>query len=346
MSPCCSKRICNGCVHANQMREAAESLERKCPFCRHPVTKSQEQAKNNFKRVAAIDAVAMCQMGLIRFKDGDYDTAFEYWTKATGLGDMASHYNLSLLYKKGLGVEKDEKMEVYHLEQAAISGHPLARFNLAVVEWNNGRQERAIKHWIIAATQGDDDALQYLRERYPRFVRKEDFAAALRAHQAAIDATKSLQREAATEYAIRNNINGQGGSTSPPNDGMVCSVPKSTWANKAYYKSLLILEYPSLPRSITFCTSSLKLECHFNYVGLTFPAKAQISRRNAAQFTFSCTLVDPPVITHFASVTSSQLSCHSTFLCSSSVASYSYVTSLQEVIDSFFGDHAMWDRFI
>eukprot|EP00984_Skeletonema_dohrnii_P013062 scaffold5382_cov79-Skeletonema_dohrnii-CCMP3373.AAC.1 len=72
---------------------------------------------------------------------------------------------------------------------------------------------------------------------------------------------------------------------------------------------------------------------------------ASVSRCNAVQFTFSCTLVDPPVITHFASVTSSQLSCHSTFLCSSSVASYSYVTSLQEVIDSFFGDHAMWDRF-
>eukprot|EP00984_Skeletonema_dohrnii_P009217 scaffold3519_cov78-Skeletonema_dohrnii-CCMP3373.AAC.2 len=107
-------------------------------------------------------------------------------------------------------------MEVYHLEVAAIGGHPYARHGLGCYEWNNGRKERAIKHWIIAATQGDDDALQYLRKRYPRFVCKEDFAAALRAHQAAIDATKSLQREAATENAIRYNINGQGGSTSVP----------------------------------------------------------------------------------------------------------------------------------
>jgi len=217
MSPCCSKRICYGCVHANQMREEEMRLKKSCPFCRHPLPKSQEQAKMIImERVATIDPVALNRMGSIHLNDGDHDTAFEYWTKATGLGDLASHYNLSLLYRDGHGVEKDEKMEVYHLEQAAICGHPFARFNLANVEWNNGRKERAIKHWIIAATLGDDDAVKYLRQRYPRFVCKEDFAAALRAHQAAIDATKSLQREAATEYAIRNNINGQGGSTSVP----------------------------------------------------------------------------------------------------------------------------------
>ena len=44
MMACCSKIICNGCVHANQMREAAESSvpKHKCPFCRHPLPKTQE----------------------------------------------------------------------------------------------------------------------------------------------------------------------------------------------------------------------------------------------------------------------------------------------------------------
>ena len=203
MCPCCSKRICNGCVHANQMREAAESSEPKykCPFCRHPVQQSQEQAKMNMmKRVAAIDPVAMCQMGSIRFNEGDYDTAFEYWTKATGLGDVGAHFNLSRLYRKGLGVEKDKKKEVYHLERAAIGGDHVARNHLAFAEWENGRQERAIKHWIIAATLGEDNAVKCLRERYAvGLVCKEDFAAALRAYQAAVDATKSPQREAAAK---------------------------------------------------------------------------------------------------------------------------------------------------
>eukprot|EP00984_Skeletonema_dohrnii_P037014 scaffold38615_cov155-Skeletonema_dohrnii-CCMP3373.AAC.4 len=105
-------------------------------------------------------------MGSIRFNDGDYETAFEYWTKATGLRDVGSHYNLSLLYKKGLGVEKDKKNQLHHLEAAAIGGDHVERNDLAIVEWNNGKHERAIKHWIIAATLGDDNAAKYLRERY------------------------------------------------------------------------------------------------------------------------------------------------------------------------------------
>ncbi|KAK1733781.1 hypothetical protein QTG54_015636 [Skeletonema marinoi] len=211
MSPCCSKRICNGCVHANQMREAAESSEPKykCPFCRHPAPKTQEQAKMiMMKRVAASDPVAMCQMGSVRFNEGDYNTAFEYWTKATGLGDVGSHYNLSLLYMNGLGVEKDKKKRLHHLEAAAIGGDHVARNHLAIAEWENGRQERAIKHWIIAATLGDDNAVKCLRERYVvgDVVCKEDFAAALRAHQAAIDATKSPQREAAAKAVATGGL--------------------------------------------------------------------------------------------------------------------------------------------
>jgi len=155
---------------------------------------------NMMKRVAAIDPVAMCQMGSVRFNEGDYNTAFEYWTKATGLGDVGAHFNLSLLYRKGLGVEKDKKKRLHHLEAAAIGGDHVARTHLAIAEWENGRQERAIKHWIIAATLGDDDAVTCLRERYVvGLVCKEDFAAALRAHQAAVDATKSPQREAAAK---------------------------------------------------------------------------------------------------------------------------------------------------
>jgi hypothetical protein len=37
------------------------------------------------------------------------------------------------------------------------------------------------------------------------FVSKEDYAAALRGHQAALDATKSVQRKAAEEYYYGRN---------------------------------------------------------------------------------------------------------------------------------------------
>jgi TPR repeat protein len=102
------------------------------------------------------------------------------------------------LYHNGEGVEKDEKKKVYHLEEAAIGGDPYARYLLASNECRNERIDRAVKHWLIAAKLGYDGSLKPLKQCYAAgVVSKEEFAAALRAHQAAVDATKSPQREAA-----------------------------------------------------------------------------------------------------------------------------------------------------
>ena len=58
-----------------------------------------------------------------------------------------------------------------------------------------------MKHWIIAAKLGDDDALDNVKLGFmDGYVSKEEFEAALRGHQAAVDATKSEQRDAAAEY--------------------------------------------------------------------------------------------------------------------------------------------------
>jgi TPR repeat protein len=108
------------------------------------------------------------------------------------------------VYRDGEIVEKDLKKEIYHLEEAAIGGHPDARFNLACHEVMNRRIERAMKHFIIAANLGLDDALKGLKKLMEEglLVSKDDFEATLRRHQAAVDATKSKQREEA--YAFYN----------------------------------------------------------------------------------------------------------------------------------------------
>jgi TPR repeat protein len=148
------------------------------------------------KRVKVNDPLALNQVGARRLLDGDYEGAFEYLTKAVELGDVDAHYQLSVMYHEGNGVEKDEKKELHHLEEAAIAGHPVARHNLGCYEGMNGRMERAVKHLIIAANLGYDDSIKGLKEYYANGqVSKEDFAAALRAHKAAVDATKSPQRE-------------------------------------------------------------------------------------------------------------------------------------------------------
>jgi TPR repeat protein len=111
---------------------------------------------------------------------------------------MDAHYNLSVLYRRGDGVEKDAKRELYHLEEAAIGGHPEARYNLGCYEGNAGRHDIAMRHFIIAAKLGHDDALEGLKKRFQMgFLSNEDYEAALRGHQAAVDATKSEQREKA-----------------------------------------------------------------------------------------------------------------------------------------------------
>jgi len=147
------------------------------------------------------DPVALRQVGTLCIRDSDHKGAFGNFMKAAELGDADAHYQLSLLYHDGQGVEKDEKKRMYHLEKAVIGGHPDARYSLGCKEWKDRQHDRAIKHFIIAAKLGSDESLAALKQLYEKgFISKEDFATARLAHQGAVDATKSPQREAAEEF--------------------------------------------------------------------------------------------------------------------------------------------------
>ena len=185
------------------MRESDGKLQRKtCPFCRTAVPNTgAEIIEQVMKRVEANDAAAICNMGMESYMEGNHNSAFEYWTKAAALGDVLAHYQLSILYRDGQGVEKDKKKEIHHLEHAAIGGFPSARHNLGAIEKRRGRIDTAVKHYIIAAKQGFDVSLECVKDLYKAgYVNKDDFAEALRGHQAAIDATKSPQREEAAYH--------------------------------------------------------------------------------------------------------------------------------------------------
>ena len=199
---CCSKLVCNGCCYANTKRENEAGLWHRCVFCREPAVFGEEEInKRCEKRIKKNDPAAMHFLGKKLYDAGDYETALEYLTKAAELGYAGAHYDLSNLYRKGEGVDKDMKMAIYLLEEAAIAGHPSARYNLGIYEGNNGRFERARKHLIIAANLGNDDSLKAIKDLYAGgHASKEDYANALRACQAAVDATKSEEREVADAY--------------------------------------------------------------------------------------------------------------------------------------------------
>jgi TPR repeat protein len=191
----CCKLVCNGCVYADRTSSGGD----RCLFCREPgVNGEEEHRKRIMKRVKANDPNALNQMGVICFNEGDIDKAVEYWTKAAELGDAGAHYELGCMYFKGEGVEKDEEKEVYHLEKAAIGGHPKARQVLALFQAEDGNIERAVKHLIIAANLGEEESMKVLWKHYSAgHITKEELECTLRTHKAAIDATKSAQRDAA-----------------------------------------------------------------------------------------------------------------------------------------------------
>jgi hypothetical protein len=196
---CCSKIICKGCRYTNRKNGGGKS----CPFCREPQPKKGEIRKRLMKRVKANDPAALCHMGDKCFKEGDYDGALEYFSKAAELGDAGAHYRLGCMYWKGTGVERDEEKEVYHYEKAAIGGHHIARNNLGYYEEENGNMERAVKHYIIAANLGYDESMKALWKHYSQGdITKEELEATLRTHQAALDEMKSPERDAAAAAAI------------------------------------------------------------------------------------------------------------------------------------------------
>jgi hypothetical protein len=196
---CCSKVICNGCIYANRKSKGNQL----CPFCREPCPSEEENYKRLMKRVKANDPVALRHMGGKCFHVGDDEgAALEYWTKAADLGDLGAHYDLGVMYKKGEGVEEDEEKSMRHWETAAIGGHPIARHALALCEEDNGNMERAVKHYIIAANLGYEKSMKELWKYYSDGnITKQDLEVTLRSHQAALDAMKSPQRDAAEAEA-------------------------------------------------------------------------------------------------------------------------------------------------
>ena len=200
---CCCKQICRGCYHANMEREYVGKLEHKCPFCRKAVPDTEEgHIKQMMNRMEANDPVAICYVANRRYENRDYNAAFEYWKKAAALGDANAHHQLSVCYKDGRGVEKDQKRAIHHAEKAAIGGHPGARHNLGCVEVKNAQHSRAVKHFTIAAKLGDDVSLERLKVLYKRgYASKDDFLRALRGYQDAIEEAKSPQREEAAKFA-------------------------------------------------------------------------------------------------------------------------------------------------
>jgi len=199
---CCGKVICCGCIFADAISNGSP-----CPFCRTPAPKTdKETAKMVKRRIEKDDAQAMHNQGSCYSKGSrgypQSDTkALELWHRAGKLGFAASYCNVALNYLHGDGVERDEKKAAYYWELAAMRGDTLARHNLGIYEERKGNVDRALKHYMIAVEFGYTDSLTMIKTLFMNgHATKDDYAKALRDHQAYLNEIKSDQRDKAAEY--------------------------------------------------------------------------------------------------------------------------------------------------
>ncbi|EJK45901.1 hypothetical protein THAOC_35462 [Thalassiosira oceanica] len=160
------------------------------------------------KRMALDDANAYCQIaGDYSLGDSgkplDYGRAFELYTRAAALGSPDAHYELGNMYRSGKGRDINVKKAKHHYQLGAIGGSVPARSNLAVIEAQQGKAKRAMKHFKITARNGFGKGIEGLRVGYSQglgLVTKEELDEALLAYKAAVDEMKSEERDIAAKY--------------------------------------------------------------------------------------------------------------------------------------------------
>mmetsp|Transcript_10686 Transcript_10686/g.18968 ORF Transcript_10686/g.18968 Transcript_10686/m.18968 type:complete len:293 (-) Transcript_10686:73-951(-) len=204
---CCGKILCFGCTFASGLNNP-KLLIPPCPFCRKPTAKTVQEINERVdKRMALNDVDALTN------RAGDYDLgvqgfpidhvkAFELYSRAADLGSMSAHYSLGNFYRHGKGVPANTKKAMHHNTIAAIGGNTQARNNLGASEAVAGNFPRAMKHFVIAASAGFENAMKGLRMGYSEgYISKEDFDNALRAYGEAVDEMNSDQRDVAAKAA-------------------------------------------------------------------------------------------------------------------------------------------------
>ncbi|EJK77623.1 hypothetical protein THAOC_00532, partial [Thalassiosira oceanica] len=121
----------------------------------------------------------------------------ELWMDAARLGDLDAHLLLGHTYW-GEGVQQDVARGIKHWQQAAIQGHPESRFALGSHEYTNGNHELAVRNWMISAKMGYEVSLTSIKNMFMKgHATKAQDAEALRGYQAALEETRSPQREEA-----------------------------------------------------------------------------------------------------------------------------------------------------
>ncbi|KAL7545256.1 hypothetical protein ACHAWF_008608 [Thalassiosira exigua] len=161
--------ICMGCDLADFNSEREGDT---CQFCRGKPTGDQQALACLKKRVDCQDPDACCSLGKILKKGNltrqkNLPKAIQLFKRAVeiGSGNNDSHWQLGKTYYEGNEILLPNlKLASYHVERAAMSGHPSARHQLGCAAYKAGRCDKAAKHWIISSRIGWKESLTNLKD--------------------------------------------------------------------------------------------------------------------------------------------------------------------------------------
>jgi TPR repeat protein len=161
------------------------------------------------KRVDSNDANAICSLGGM-YLEGSEDfsikkdiyKADKLFHRAAELGSAAAYLNLGIIYYNGDGVSKDKAKAKQYYEKGAMTGCVTSRCILGEIESIAASFDRAIKHWLIAASCGHVSAVNKIKKAMTEgYATRDDYAQALRGYQQYLNEIRSEQRDRAAAYS-------------------------------------------------------------------------------------------------------------------------------------------------
>ena len=149
----------------------------------------------------------------------DSRKAHQLWVRAAELGSREAHHSLSQSYgkyHKERGVEKDDKKELFHLEEAAILGDAASRCDLGMYEADRGNWNQAKRHWMLSASAGCEGCLERIKLGVKKgAVSKDEHSKTLRNYRDSVEVTKTVQRDIAKNILGKQMKVGPGGVVQP-----------------------------------------------------------------------------------------------------------------------------------
>jgi hypothetical protein len=167
----------------------------------------EERIGQMMKRVEVNDSGAICELAQYYYRGRgglihDQEKGIELLIRAAELGSSRANSCLGVIYYE----RGDLKKAKFHTEAAAMAGDEMARCNLATIECLSGNNERAVKHYKIAASAGQHFAMHRLRQFFENgHVGRDEIDSTLIAYNNSCAEMRSESRDAYIRESARTH---------------------------------------------------------------------------------------------------------------------------------------------